>query len=85
MTVAEAFQQVVADTQAAMLQASRAVLGGFELRTDAEIVCYPDRYFDEGGRTMWQKVIGVLEETERRQFGDTNACCVTTKAENFEV
>lgn len=36
-------EDVVAATQAAMAEASRVVLGGFELRSDAKIVRYPDR------------------------------------------
>src|SRR5262245_66182489 len=33
--------------QEAMFEASRIVLDGFELGTDAKIVRYPDRYMDE--------------------------------------
>jgi hypothetical protein len=43
--------------QEAMIEASRAVLGGFELRTEAHVVRYPDRYMDEDrGRVMWDRV-----------------------------
>jgi hypothetical protein len=38
--------EAVAVTQQCMAQASRVVLNGFEIRTDAEIVRYPDRYMD---------------------------------------
>ncbi|GAG51187.1 unnamed protein product, partial [marine sediment metagenome] len=54
--------EVVADTQAAMAEASRTVLGGFELRADAEIVTYPNRYMDKRGRKMWDTVMSLLEE-----------------------
>src|SRR5262245_43476941 len=37
-------EAVVADTQAAMQEASEAVLSGFRLRTDATVVKHPDRY-----------------------------------------
>jgi DNA polymerase I len=39
-----------------MAQASRDVLDGFELRSDAKIVEYPYRYMDERGVTMWETV-----------------------------
>ena len=42
----------VAATRAAMAEASRAVLAGFELATEAKSVLYPDRYMDDRGATM---------------------------------
>ena len=39
----------VASMQACMAEASRVVLDGFELRSDAEVVGYPDRYMDGRG------------------------------------
>lgn len=53
---------VVAATQAAMTEASRVVLGGFELRSDAKIVRYPDRYVDPRGERMWDTVMQILAE-----------------------
>jgi len=50
----------VAATQAAMSDASAAVLGGFRLRSDAKIVRYPDRYMDERGTLMWETVQSIL-------------------------
>jgi hypothetical protein len=47
-------------TRAAMAEASRAVLGGFELGTDVHVVRYPDRYMDKRGRTMWDRVCGLV-------------------------
>jgi hypothetical protein len=44
-----------------MARASRAVLGGFELRTDAARVLYPDRYRDPRGAVMWDRVTGLLK------------------------
>jgi hypothetical protein len=46
----------------AMAEASRVVLAGFELGTDAKIVTYPDRYMDERGTVMWTKVMALLAE-----------------------
>jgi hypothetical protein len=39
-----------------MAEASRIVLGGFEIGTDATIVRYPDRYVDEAGEAFWNTV-----------------------------
>jgi DNA polymerase-1 len=48
-----------------MAQASNIVLGGvITCRTDAKIVRYPDRYVDDDGVEMWNKVMGWMEEYE---------------------
>ena len=57
---ADDIEHVVADTQAAMLEASRVVLHGFELRSDAKIVRHPERYTDPRGETMWATVQNIL-------------------------
>jgi DNA polymerase-1 len=52
----------------AMAEASRAVLGGFELRTDVNVVKYPDRFMDEKrGRRMWDTVMRLLAQAEDAQ------------------
>jgi DNA polymerase-1 len=56
----------VATMRAAMAEASRAVLAGFELRTNYKIFRYPDRYMDGRGRVMWQRVSELLQRTERK-------------------
>jgi DNA polymerase I len=50
--------------QQAMADASRVVLDGFELRSDAKIICYPERYVDERGAVMWQTINELLEAAE---------------------
>jgi hypothetical protein len=50
----------VACMQSCMEQASAAVLGGFKLRSDAEIVRYPDR-FNFGGEWVWDVIDGSLD------------------------
>lgn len=47
-----------------MAQASHIVLDGFEIRTDAKVVHAPERYMDEGGEVMWDRVMGLLAEAE---------------------
>jgi DNA polymerase-1 len=54
--------QDIAAMRAAMAEASRAVLDGFELGTDVKIVRYPDRYMDKRGIKMWQTVCGLVEK-----------------------
>jgi DNA polymerase I len=60
----------VATMQLAMAEASREVLKGFELGTDAKVVRYPDRYMDERGTLMWDRVMKLMRE---RQWGTKNA------------
>jgi DNA polymerase I len=52
----------VARMRAAMAEASRIVLGGFELGTDAAIVRYPDRYMDKRGTVMWDRVMALITQ-----------------------
>jgi DNA polymerase-1 len=47
--------------QSCMAEASRIVLDGFELRSDKKRITYPDRYLDDKGRDMWQRVMGLLD------------------------
>jgi hypothetical protein len=44
----------------AMAEASWIVLNGFELGTDVKIVRYPDRYMDERGTVMWDRVMKLI-------------------------
>ena len=50
-----------------MRRASRVVLGGHELRTDATIVRYPGRYSDRRGEKIWQEVLGLLAQYRQQQ------------------
>jgi hypothetical protein len=52
--------------RAAMAEASRAVLNGFEIRTDAHIV-RSDRYMDNRGTVMWGRVMRLLEQFETKR------------------
>ena len=75
---------VVAETQEAMAEASAIVLDGFRLRSDAKIVRWPDRYMDDRGREFWGRVVTLLPEVPETMsssdglqfFGvDPNASC----------
>jgi DNA polymerase I-like protein with 3'-5' exonuclease and polymerase domains len=68
----------VALMQEIMRSASRIVLnaqadGPCELRTDAKIVRYPDRYMDKRGAQIWQQILDLLAEHERQQEEDERA------------
>ena len=54
----------VAKMQAYMAEASSIVLAGFELRTDAQIVRWPDRYQDPRGKRMWEVVTRLADATK---------------------
>jgi hypothetical protein len=59
----------IAGMRAAMAEACRVVLNGFELGTDVSVFRHPDRYSDKRGVKMWAEVaslvhqISCLEET----------------------
>jgi hypothetical protein len=57
---ADSIHEVVAETQRAMREASVIVLGGSTLRTEAKLACWPDRYMDDRGRGMWDRVMRLL-------------------------
>ncbi len=57
----------VALMQEIMRRTSRVVLAGHELRTDATIVRYPDRYCDRRGEKIWQDVLGLLTQYRQQQ------------------
>jgi hypothetical protein len=56
----------VAKMEEIMREASRIVLNGFALGTDAVIVRYPDRYMDERGADMWQRVMKLINDKQRK-------------------
>jgi DNA polymerase I len=56
----ERLEADVARMREAMAEASRIVLNGFELGTDAHIVRYPEPYMDERGVVMWSRVMGLI-------------------------
>jgi DNA polymerase-1 len=55
-------EQGIAKAQGLMRQASSAVLGDFELGSDAKIICHPDRYMDERGQVMWDTVMSLIQK-----------------------
>ena len=57
----ESIEKKAQDTQHAMEEASELILNGFRLKTDTEVIKWPDRYFDERGAGMWSKIMNLLE------------------------
>jgi len=62
---ADDIDRVVADTEAIMAEASRIVLDGFTLRTEAKVVRHPDRYMDPRGERFWREVMSILDSLPR--------------------
>jgi hypothetical protein len=53
--------------RAAMAEASRFVLAGFELATDVKVVRWPDRYSDPRGTEMWDRVCSLVLPKPQQQ------------------
>ena len=56
----DAIEEQVRIMQALMAKASAIVLGGFELRSDVNIIPSPERYLDPRGKVMWERVEELL-------------------------
>jgi DNA polymerase family A len=59
--LAESIDDAVAETRGLMARASRIVLDGLEVGTDADVICWPDRYADPRGAVMWNRVAELLQ------------------------
>ena len=60
----DSIDDVVAATRDAMAEAAAAVLGpAVWIKTDVDIVRYPDRYSDPRGQVMWNRVTDLLSRT----------------------
>jgi DNA polymerase I len=56
----------IAKAQKIMEDASEIYLGaGNRLKTDAEIIRYPERYMDEKGIETWRLILNVLDEVKK--------------------
>jgi hypothetical protein len=76
----ERLDEDIVKMRSAMVEASRIVLGGFELRTDCpdeydehgkpnefpHIIRYPRRYMDSRGAVMWDKVTHLISDRQRK-------------------
>jgi hypothetical protein len=58
----------IAITRDAMIEASRIVLSGFELGVDVSITRWPDRYMDARGQVMWDRVVGLIQQSANKEL-----------------
>ena len=56
----EELPRVVEATRSAMAEASRVVLGGFQLETTFSTIPYPERFMDERGTRLWSLIMETL-------------------------
>jgi hypothetical protein len=50
-----------------MTAAGRAVTAGLDIRTEAKMVRWPDRFMSEGAEAMWLRVMALLDYVEVAQ------------------
>jgi hypothetical protein len=62
----ERLDEDIITMRTAMAEASRAVLGGFELGTDVSITRWPGRYMDGRGKVMWDRVYRLVCDAQGR-------------------
>ena len=62
---AQDIDDLVAATEEAMAEASDLVLDGFILRSKPTVVRYPDRYMDQRGVEMWNRIMSLLDGMEQ--------------------
>ena len=79
MAPIERIDEVVAATQKAMADASKLILGGFELRSEVKIFAHPNRFTDPRGESMWAKVWEIIEELEQAGSVDPVSAASSTK------
>jgi DNA polymerase I-like protein with 3'-5' exonuclease and polymerase domains len=61
---AAGIDDAVATTRVAMTEASRVILGGLDIDTEATVVHWPDRYADDRGEVMWERMTEILARHE---------------------
>ncbi|MCA1365813.1 hypothetical protein I6F15_00090 [Bradyrhizobium sp. BRP14] len=53
-------EEAVSTAREAMAEASRVVLGGFEIGTDVKLVRFPNRYIDPRGEELFNRILQLL-------------------------
>jgi hypothetical protein len=53
----------IAKAREIMAEAGAVALGGLRLKTDVEVVRYPDRYYDKRGKATWRSVPGTRQHS----------------------
>jgi len=67
----DCIDKAVERTKEHMKTASRMVLGGFELESEAEVSCYPLRFGKSGPDSFFSRVLTILEKLEGVSNGST--------------
>ena len=67
---ADLIEDVVAETQQAMREASAVVLDGFALRSDRMIVTYPDRLLSDKEKPMWNRIMRIMDSLDKGTESD---------------
>ena len=70
----------VFEVQHQMAAASRVVLDGFTLRSDATLIRYPERYHDVRGIQMWETVWDIMRDHGDVSTSDTSPVHTRTPA-----
>jgi DNA polymerase I-like protein with 3'-5' exonuclease and polymerase domains len=71
-------EETIAKAQKIMGDASEIVLGpGNRIKTEADIIKYPDRYSDPRGAGTWARIMEILEKVEVENIGNTYGCVET--------
>ena len=65
----DTIEPAVAVTREAMAEASQVVLNGFEVRTEAKVTRYLERFTDARGTRMWDVAAQLIEEAEAVEAG----------------
>ena len=65
--------EVVELSKDLMAKASRIVLGGFELKSEANVIRFPNRFEDsERGVEFWEEVNSILNEIRANELSLKN-------------
>jgi hypothetical protein len=72
----EELDDAVAVAQGAMAEATKLVLDGHSLRSDAKVFRHPDRFQDARGQEMWNAVSGILSKLDFSSFSYSSSLYV---------
>ena len=61
--------------QNCMVKASRIVLSGFTLASDAQILRYPERFLDEQSQPFWETVMEIMQSVKNQKMKILTPTC----------
>ena len=68
---AESIFETAEKTQKLMTEASKIILKGFELKTDAEVFIHPERFPEERGEEVWNMLQNQLQKRSQQSLFQT--------------